>query len=434
MTKSGLPPSSIFRPKPLEISPRLLKRRKIWNKTFLVLGGTSVLFSCALLVGILGSIIYWSIPAFLSVELKLTVPVSKILKASPEHLADRTFLLKESLANTYPTLEDASQTRQIQTLYSLLAQKELRSLFKDRDALKKVSSDLILWVPAQKDVAAFLKHLKKSPDAKDHKAFRLTNFQRQMLKKMETEGNIRFRFNGGFFKFSDSQTPELAGIYGALIGSLYVLGIALLFSLPIGVITAVYLEEFANDSRLNRWIEINLNNLAAVPSVVFGLLGLSVFLNFFKLPRSSSLVGGLTLGLMLLPIMIVSSRIALRSVPSSIRDAARGIGASSVQVVFHHVIPLAFPGILTGSLIGIARAMGESASLLMVGMMAFITTKPHDLLSPATVLPIEIYQWVERPERGFDELSSAAILILLCILGGLNWAALFLKHKFEKRW
>ncbi len=434
MTKPGLSPTSVFRPKPLEISPRLLKRRKLGNAIFLLCGKASVIFSCALLLGILGSIVYWSIPAFLSVELKLVVPVSKLLKLSPSHLKERTFLLKESLSTTYPTFEDPSQKREIQSLYSLLAQKELRGLFKDKEILKESSETLVLWIPAQKDVAAFLKHCQKTSELKNSKAFRLTEFQCQLLEKLQKDGGVRFRFNWGFFKFSDSQTPELAGIYGALIGSLYVLGIALLFSLPVGVITAIYLEEFAADTRLSRLIEINLKNLAAVPSVVFGLLGLSVFLNFFKLPRSSSLVGGLTLGLMLLPIMIVSSRIALRSVPASIRDAARGIGASSVQVVFHHVVPLAFPGILTGSIIGIARAMGESASLLMVGMMAFITTKPQGILSPATVLPVEIYQWVERPERGFDELSSAAILFLLCILGALNWSALFLKHKFEKRW
>jgi len=434
MAKPGLSPTSIFRPKPLEISPRLLKRRKIINAFFLGCGKISVIFSCALLLGILGSIIYWSIPAFLKVELKLTVPVSKILNLSPSLLKEKSFVFKESLNATYPMVEGTSQIRQIQGLYSLLAQKELRMLLKEHINQKEIPETVVLWIPAQKDAAAFLKHSQRRSDLKNKRAYRLTDFQCEQLEKLQKENGVRLSFNWGFFKFSDSQTPELAGIYSALIGSLYVLGIALLFSLPIGVITAIYLEEFSADTRLSRWIEINLNNLAAVPSVVFGLLGLSVFLNFFKLPRSSSLVGGLTLGLMLLPIIIVSSRIALRSIPQSIRDAARGIGASSVQVVFHHVVPLAIPGILTGSILGVARAMGESASLLMVGMMAFITAKPQGILSPATVLPVEIYQWVERPERGFDELSSAAILFLLCILGALNWAALFLKHKFEKRW
>lgn len=433
MAKPGLSPTSIFRPKPLEISPALLARRKRKDKIFLWIGKISVLFSCIFLFGILSSIVYWSLPAFLTVELKLIVPVAEILK-DPAFSSDRNFPLKKSLNHTFPETAESTQKRQIQNLYSLLAQKKLRLLFKDTALLKKSSSEIILWIPAQKETASFLKNLAKSNQNISSQGVRLTSFQRHILKNMEQEGDIRYRFNWGFFKHSDSQTPELAGIFGALMGSFYVLGVALLFSLPIGVAAALYLEEFAADNRLNQWIEINLNNLAAVPSVVFGLLGLSLFLNLFKLPRSCALVGGLTLGLMLLPIMIVSTRLSLRAIPMSIREAARGLGASSVQVVIHHVFPLAFPGIVTGAIIGIARAMGESASLLMVGMMAFITLPPEGILSPATVLPIEIYQWVERPEHGFDELSSAAILVLLCFLGALNWFALFLRRKFEKKW
>ena len=440
MTKPGLSPNSIFRPKPIEIAPTLLRRRKYWDALFYWMGKSSALFACLLLVGILASIVYWAIPAFLSIELKLTIPHERILNDVENPLTHRALLFETTLKNTFPDLQTPQQIRQAQNLFSLLAQKKVYYIFKHKnDFSEKDPKEVVIWVPAQKEVALFLKHLKKRPfffseEQEDPKKSRLTPFQRHLLTQMEKNEAIRISFNWGFFKFSDSQTPELAGIYGALIGSLYVLAIALLFSLPIGVMSAIYLEELSKDTRLNRWIEINLNNLAAVPSVVFGLLGLSVFLNFLSLPRSASLVGGLTLGLLLLPIMIVSSRLALRAVPDTIRQAARGLGASPLQVVFHHVVPLAFSGILTGTLLALARALGECASLLMVGMMAFITQEPKSIFAPATTLPIEIYQWVERPERGFDELSSAAILFLLLILGGINWTALFLKRKFEKRW
>ena len=434
MTESRLPSTSIFRPKPVKISAALLRQRKRWDRIFYLLGKSAVIFSCLILLGILGSIVYWAFPAFISVELKIVVPVQNIHNL-PSHLKEnRSITLQKSLHATYPTLTKKSEYRAAQNLYSLLAQKKIMHALKEAfKSSQNLPQTIPLWIKASPDVATFLKHNKLSSSVKNQ-SFRLTEFQQTLLNSMEQDGSIRFRFNTEFFTFSDSQTPELAGIYGAFIGSLYVLAIALLFSLPIGVLTAIYLEEFARDSRLNRFLEINLNNLAAVPSVVFGLLGLSVFLNFFKLPRSSALIGGLTLGLMLFPIIIVSSRSALRSIPPSLRDAARGLGASPLQVIFHHVLPLSFPGILTGSLIATARAMGESASLLMVGMMAFLTIPPHTILSPTTTLPIEIYQWVERPERGFDELSSAAILFLLVLLGIVNWTALFLKRKFEKKW
>lgn len=435
MTDSKLLRTSIFRPKPVEISPRLLRQRKQWDKIFYGLGKSAVIFSCLILLGILGSIVYWALPAFVSVELKITVPIQNI-NDLPNHLKNnRSVTFQKSLLATYPALKEKSEYRAAGRLYSILAQKKIEHAVKNAlKSSKNTPQTLTLWVKASPDVAVFLKRDKDSTSFKNQKSFRLTEFQRHLLKTLEKNGYIRYGFNLEFFTFSDSQTPELAGIYGAFIGSIYVLGVALLFALPIGVLTAIYLEEFSRDTRLNRFLEINLNNLAAVPSVVFGLLGLSVFLNLFKLPRSSALIGGLTLGLMLFPIIIVSSRSALRSIPISIRDAARGLGASPVQVVFHHVFPVAFPGILTGSLIAIARAMGESASLLMVGMMAFLTVPPRTIFSPATTLPVEIYQWVERPERGFDELSSAAILFLLILLGILNWTALFLKRKYEKKW
>ncbi len=237
-----------------------------------------------------------------------------------------------------------------------------------------------------------------------------------------------------FFTAGDSREPELAGIRGAVVGSFYTLVITLILSFPIGVAAAVYLEEFAPRNRWTDLIEVNINNLAAVPSIVFGLLGLAMFLNFFGLPRSAPLVGGLVLTLMTLPTIIIASRAALLSVPPSIREAALGVGASKMQVVAHHVLPLALPGMLTGTIIGMARALGESAPLLMIGMVAFIVDVPGGFTDPSTVLPVQIYLWVDSPERAFVERTSAAVMILLGFLIVMNATAVILRKKFERRW
>ena len=227
---------------------------------------------------------------------------------------------------------------------------------------------------------------------------------------------------------------EQAGIRGALLGSFWTLLVTLLISLPVGIAAAVYLEEFAPQNRLTDLIEININNLAAVPSIVFGLLGLAVFINFFGLPRSAPLVGGLVLSLMTLPTVIISSRAALKSVPPSIKEAALGLGASHMQTVFHHVLPLAMPGILTGAIIGMAQALGETAPLLMIGMVAFIVDVPGGIVDSATVLPVQIYLWSDSPERAFTALTAATILVLLAFLAVMNAIAIFLRKHFERRW
>ena len=232
----------------------------------------------------------------------------------------------------------------------------------------------------------------------------------------------------------DSREPELAGIWGAVVGSFLTLVITLSLSFPIGVAAAIYLEEFAPKNRWTDLIEVNINNLAAVPSIVFGLLGLAVFLNFFGLPRSAPVVGGLVLTLMTLPTIIIASRASLQSVPPSIREAALGVGASKMQMVAHHVLPLALPGMLTGTIIGMARALGESAPLLMIGMVAFIVDIPNSFTDPATVLPVQIYLWADSPERAFVELTSAATIVLLAFLIVMNAAAVILRKRFERRW
>lgn len=252
--------------------------------------------------------------------------------------------------------------------------------------------------------------------------------------QLNTEGVIKKRLNFSFFKYGDSRNPEEAGILGALLGSMFTLIITLLLSFPIGVLTAIYLEEFAPKNKFTYFIEININNLAAVPSIVFGLLGLAIFLNFFGLPRSVPLTGGLVLTLMTLPTVIISSRASLKAVPPTIREAALGLGASKLQAVFNHVVPSAAPGMFTGTIIGMARALGETAPLLLMGMVAFIVEVPTSIFDPATVLPAQIYLWADSPERGFVEKTSAAIIVLVLFLIIMNSLAIWLRRKFEVRW
>jgi len=238
----------------------------------------------------------------------------------------------------------------------------------------------------------------------------------------------------GFLTGADSTEPNRVGIWGAFKGSLLTMIVTLALAFPIGVLSAVYLEEYAPRNRWTDMIEVSINNLAAVPSIIFGLLGLAVFLNFMHLPRSAPLVGGLTLALMTMPVIVIAGRNAIKSVPPSIRDAALGIGASRVQVVFHHVLPLALPGILTGTIIGMARALGETAPLLMIGMRAFIAAPPSGITQPATALPVQIFLWSDEVSRGFVEKTSAAIIVLLLFLLAMNGLAIYLRNKFERRW
>jgi phosphate transport system permease protein len=289
-----------------------------------------------------------------------------------------------------------------------------------------------VWVPSGDDVDMLIKgHFDRNVPESDR---RLKDKQLDWIDRMSAEGRIEKRFNKTFFTAGDSREPELAGIRGAVVGSFLILVVTLLLSFPVGVATAVYLEEFAPKNRWTDLIEVNINNLAAVPSIVFGLLGLAVFLNFFGLPRSAPLVGGLVLTLMTLPTIIIAGRSALKSVPPSIREAALGVGASKFQMVTHHVLPLALPGILTGTIIGMARALGETAPLLMIGMVAFIVEIPGSLTDAATALPVQIFLWADSPERAFVERTSAAIMVLLAFLIAMNAAAVILRRRFERRW
>jgi phosphate transport system permease protein len=252
--------------------------------------------------------------------------------------------------------------------------------------------------------------------------------------QLRTAGALSTGINWQFLTASDASDPTQVGIWGALKGSLLTMGVTLLLSFPIGVFAALYLEEYAPRNRWTDLIEVSINNLAAVPSIIFGLLGLAIFLNMWNLPRSAALVGGMTLALMTMPVIVIAGRNAIKSVPPSIRDAALGIGASPIQVVFHHVLPLALPGILTGTIIGMARALGETAPLLMIGMRAFIASPPGGISDPATVLPVQIFLWSDEVGQGFIEKTSAAIIVLLLFLLTMNGLAIYLRNKFEKRW
>jgi len=294
-----------------------------------------------------------------------------------------------------------------------------------RDAIKAdpkiLSQTVTLKLPAATAIDLAAKN-KGSPEAE------------AAVARLDKAGLLTTGVNWGFLTASDGTDPTQVGIWGAFKGSLLTMLVTLALSFPVGVATAVYLEEYARKNWLTDIIEVSINNLAAVPSIIFGLLGLSIFLNFLHLPRSAALVGGMTLALMTMPVIVIAGRNAIKSVPPSIRDAALGIGASPVQVVFHHVLPLALPGILTGTIIGMARALGETAPLLMIGMRAFIATPPGGITDPATVLPVQIFLWSDEVSKGFVEKTSAAIIVLLVFLLAMNGIAIYLRNKFERRW
>jgi len=287
-----------------------------------------------------------------------------------------------------------------------------------------------LWILADDDIDTYYKSWLEG----DPYTARLTDKQAQWVDTLHRLGRIELHFNRNLFTRGDSREPEQAGIRGALMGSLLTLLLTLILSFPIGVAAAVYLEEFAPKNKFTDFIEVNINNLAAVPSIIFGLLGLAIFINFFHVPRSVPLVGGLVLTLMTLPTIIITSRASIKSVPPSIREAALGMGASKYQMVLHHVLPLALPGMLTGAIIGMAQALGETAPLLMIGMVAFIVDIPQSFTDPATVLPVQIFLWSDSPERAFIEKTSAAIMVLLTFLMFMNISAVWLRKRLERRW
>ena len=408
-----------------------LTRRYRAERRFRFYGLSAILLSILFLVLLFASIVGKGYSAFWQTHIKLDVFFDPaVLQKEALVSADYPALVKAAVQHLFPEVDGRQDRRLLNNLVSAGAGYQLRGMVLQDPGI--VGKTVSVWVPADDEVDMTLKgHFRRDvPEAER----RMSDKQLAWLDRLTAEGRMERKFNTTFLSAGDSREPELAGIWGAVAGSFFTLVITLVLSFPIGVAAAVYLEEFAGKNRWTDLIEVNINNLAAVPSIVFGLLGLAVFLNFFGLPRSVPLVGGLVLTLMTLPTIIIASRSALQAVPPSIREAALGVGASRMQMVVHHVLPLALPGMLTGTIIGMARALGESAPLLMIGMVAFIADIPHGVTDPATVLPVQIYLWADSPERAFVEKTSAAIMVLLAFLVVMNAGAIILRKRFERRW
>ena len=413
-----------------------LGRRKAAEFRFRLYGLISICAGLLALVILFVSIIARGYSAFVYTYAALDIEFAPDVidpsgARNPDEMAtaDYDALWKKSIAGLFPEVESRASKRALYGLISSSAGEVLREAVRSRPAV--IGTAQRIWLPVD-DAADML--AKGHVDAADLEGNERYREQKQWVAALQADGRIAKRFNKIFFTRGDSREPESAGILGAIMGSALTLVVTIGLSLPIGVAAAIYLEEFSPKNRWTDLVEVNINNLAAVPSIVFGLLGLAVFINFFEVPRSSPLVGGLVLTLMTLPVIIISGRSALKSVPPSVREAALGIGASPVQMVFHHVLPLAMPGMLTGAIIGTARALGESAPLLMIGMVAFIVDIPATITDPETVLPVQIYLWADSPERAFTERTSAAILVLLVFLIFLNGIAVFLRNRYERRW
>jgi len=405
-----------------------LARRYRAEKRFRWFGVCAIFLSLLFLVILFGDILSKGLPAFSQTRIKLTIFFDpELLPADKLKSADYNALVKSSCRKLFPEVKGRRSKRALYKLVSDGAAYELRKKVLLNHNLIGTTKDF--WLIADDELDLLMKG--KIP--RDSTG-RYNQQQLGWIEKLEHAGHLRRQFNFTFFSSGDSRDPELAGILGALSGTLLTLALTLLLSFPVGIGAAIYLEEFLKKGKFSDFLEVNINNLAAVPSIIFGLLGLGVFINFFGLPRSAPMVGGLVLALMTLPTIIISSRAAIKAVPPSIREAALGLGASPVQVVFHHVLPLAMPGMLTGTIIGMSRALGETAPLLMVGMVAFIVDIPKSFNAAATVLPVQIYLWADSPERAFSERTSAAIIVLLVFLILMNASAVFLRRKFERRW
>ena len=343
-------------------------------------------------------------------------------------LADWDSLFKVGLRELLPEASGRSQRRELYRLMSNGAGYDLKDRLQANPRLTGQREQV--WLLADDDIDTYFKSLL---DGEPYTA-RVSEQQIAWIDELYARGAITTRWNRNFFTRGDSREPEQAGIWGAVMGSLFTLAITFALSFPIGVSAAIYLEEFAPRNRFTDFIEININNLAAVPSIIFGLLGLAIFINFFQVPRSIPVLGGFVLTLMTLPTIIITSRAAIKAVPPSIREAALGMGASKHQMVLHHVLPLAMPGMLTGAIIGMAQALGETAPLLMIGMVAFIVDIPTGFTDPATVLPVQIFLWADSPERAFVEKTSAAIMVLLAFLIVMNTTAVWIRKRLERRW
>ncbi len=413
-----------------------LKSRLAKEKRFKAYGIISIITALTLLTILFVSIFSQGYTAFQETRIQLPVyfdqeilDPNKTSDWNEIKKANFNGLVKQSLRNLFPEVSGRSNKRKLYKIVSSSAEYQIRSIV--NNDLSIIGSKQNIWVLADDDVDMLIKgNINRNLPENER---RIDDQELMWIEYLESENLIKKVFNKTLFTSGDSSESEQSGILVALLGSFYALLITLVLSFPIGIATAVYLEEFApKDNKFVDFIEVNINNLAAVPSIIFGLLGLAIFLNFFEMPRSAPLVGGMVLSLMTLPRIIIPARAALKSVPPSIREGALGLGASKVQAVFNHVLPIATPGMLTGTIIGMAQALGESAPLLIIGMVAFIVDVPQGFTDPATALPVQIYLWADTPERGFVERTAAVIMVLLIFLILMNSLAIYLRKKFEK--
>ena len=427
------------------MNKEFLNKRYKKEKRFILLGRVAVSLTIIFLVILLGSILLKGISGFYTTNIFLQTNLSQeiidpedkknveeIYKSSWRKIARNSIYDVLSAFNKSKNIDKISRKdkRDFLKLFSRSSEFYIRDFTLEN--LDSIGKEVKISIPSSSLVDQFLKGKINITVNEDDRP--INDKQISWINFMVEKNMIERKFNINFFSKGDSRNAEEAGILGAIVGSFFVILVAIIVAFPVGVMSAIYLEEFAPKNKITNIIEVNINNLAAVPSIVFGLLGLAIFLNFFGLPRSSPLAGGLVLALMTLPTIIISSRVAIKSVPPSIREAAMGIGASKMQSVFHHVIPLAVPGILTGTIIGMARALGETAPLLMMGMVAFIVDVPQGITDPSTVLPAQIFLWSDQPERGFEEKTAAATIILLVFLLTMNAIAVFLRYKYERKW
>ena len=431
MNKSGKPGSATGTRARVEAG---LRRRRRKERLFRAAGMVATTVGVVFLGVFFFSLLQQGTSAFSQTFIKLDVEFDAEILAPGGTLdleyADFDGIARSALRARFPNVSGRGDRRELNRLISVAAGYQIRDLVVADPAL--VGSTIELWVPASSNVDMLVKG---NIDASLDESLRpLSDKQVAWVNSLRESDELQSRFNTALFTNGDSREPELAGIKGALMGSFYMLLVTVALAFPVGVAAAIYLEEFASKNRWADLIEVNINNLAAVPSIVFGLLGLAVFINWMALPRSAPLVGGLVLSLLTLPVIIIASRAAIQAVPPSIRDAALGLGASRMQVVFHHILPLALPGMLTGTIIGMSRALGESAPLLMIGMVAFIVDVPNGFTDPATALPVQVYLWADSPERAFAERTSAAIIVLLGFLLLMNLTAVIIRKRMERKW
>jgi phosphate transport system permease protein len=425
---------------PQETQARVARslRRRYWaERRFRLYGLLAVFFGIVFVLFLFVSIFVKGASTFQQAYLQLDVfydpeIIDPAGTRKPEDIANADYaaIVRAALKQRFPQVEGRKALRELSRLVSGGATFDLRDRVMNTGGL--IGQHESMWVLANDDVDQMLKG--NIPRTSAAGGGPVSAQQLAWMDHLVQADALELRFNRTFFTHGDSREPEQAGVWGALMGSVFTLLLTLVLSFPIGVAAAIYLEEFARKNRWTDLIEVNINNLAAVPSIVFGLLGLAVFIGFFGLPRSAPLVGALVLTLLTLPTIIIASRAALKGVPPSIREAALGMGASQIQMVTHHVLPLAMPGMLTGTIIGMARALGETAPLLMIGMVAFIVDVPKGFTDPATVLPVQVFLWSDSPERAFVERTSGAIIVLLAFLIVMNATAVVLRNRFEKRW